>query len=117
MGVNVIYNDGFYNKLNPDNYKEAISETVKDVGDSFLEGCQEECPVDTGNLRDSHYVVFDGLSFTINNSAEYWVYVVYGTYKMSANNYPQRVINNIIGSNTIVGFFNDELNNVGIGVE
>lgn len=95
LRLDVIYGGSYYNKVNPSNYVASFEEVIDGRTNDAMDLCMTECPVDTGNLRDSHDVDVDGLTGRVTNSAEYWVYVVYGTYKMSANNYPVRVSNQL----------------------
>jgi len=114
MPVEITINESFTKKTDPEAYSKAMVDTVSDVTQKTMEECQAECPVRTGNLRDSHSVESDGMESTIRNSAEYWIYVVYGTSRMAANNYPQRAWNNIISQDVIGEIFKSKLNENGI---
>jgi len=98
MDVNVIINDGFYKKLNESNFRNAIVDTVRTTTTEADEDCRRECPVRTGNLRDSHYTVYEGDTGKVMNTAEYANTVIYGNETRSPNNYPQRVLNNMNGT-------------------
>jgi hypothetical protein len=51
------------------------------------------CPVDTGRLRAGHTLnLSNAIIKYILNAVEYMPYVVYGTSKMAANNYPHRAL-------------------------
>ena len=117
MPVEITINDSFTKKTTPDSYIEAIKGTVNDVSQRTMEECQAESPVRTGNLRDSHSVESSDFEATIRNSAEYWIYVVYGTSRMSANNYPQRAWNTIISQDVIGEIFRNKLKEQGIDTE
>ena len=112
MGVQINYSDSYYNKLNPDNYIQAEEEAVKNITLEAEEKCREEAPVDTGLLRDSHYSEIDGLVGRVMNDVEYAPYVIYGTSKQSANNYPQRELNDMVDSYSEK--FKEALNNNGV---
>ena len=114
ININVEYGEGYYVKLNNSFYNSVFEDVISEVTNNAMELCMEECPVDTGLLRDSHSVSIDGLTGSVENSTDYWIYVVYGTYKMSANNYPERVASQIISSNTIVDIVNNALSENGI---
>ena len=114
MPVEFTINDSFTNKTNPDAYLQAMQSTVSEVSEKTMEECQSECPVRTGNLRDSHSVESSDMEASIHNSAEYWIYVVYGTSRMAANNYPQRAWNTIISQDIIGETFKAKLNENGI---
>jgi len=114
MGLEITINESFNKKTDPDAYRKAMVDTVSEVTQKTMEECQAECPVRTGNLRDSHTYEADDMEATIRNSAEYWIYVVYGTSRMSANNYPQRAWNTIISQDVIGEIFKSKLNENGI---
>ena len=105
MPVEFTINDSFTKKTDASAYIEAMTE------------CQSECPVRTGNLRDSHSVESGEMEAAIHNSAYYWVYVVYGTSRMAANNYPQRAWNTIISQNVIEDVLKTKLKENGIDVQ
>ena len=101
MGVDITINASFEKKVNPDNYKAAIQDTLAESTERIMEEFQNECPVRTGNLRDSRSVEIGEMSSSIHNSAEYAGYVIYGTSRMSPNNYPQRAWNTIVSQGII----------------
>ena len=117
MPVEITRNDTFTRKTDTSAYLKAMEDTVSEVSEKTMSECQSECPVRTGNLRDSHSVESDGMEATIRNSAEYWMYVVYGTSRMSANNYPQRAWNTIISQDMIGEIFKNKLKENGIDTE
>ena len=89
--IKIDYNDSFYKKTNPNTYIQAISETIEFVTSQFVEGCKDEAPVRTGQLRDGHYSKVNGLEGYVCNNVEYAKYVIYGTSRQAPNNYPARV--------------------------
>lgn len=99
FSVNVTINESFYRKTNVDIYKQASKNTINQIVIDAEEECMKECPVRTGNLRASHYIVYDGdSSAKILNSAEYASDVIYGNRTRSPNDYPQRALNNLNGA-------------------
>ena len=114
MNLEVIYGQSYFDKINPQTYISAIEEVISNITQEAIALCMDECPVDTGLLRDSHEADVGGFVGRITNSTDYWVYVVYGTYKMSANNYPQRVIGEMVSSNIISDNVNSVLSEKGI---
>lgn len=115
FSMEVQFNESYYAKLNPDIYVKAEEETIKLATLDAEEGCISEAPVDTGLLRDSHYSEISGLEGKVLNDVEYLSYVVYGTSKQSANNYPQRVLNSMSGN--YVEYFWNALSNSGVDIE
>ena len=114
MNIEVIYEQSYYDKTDPTNYTSMMEDVVTGTATEGMELCMSECPVDTSLLRDSHEVESNGLEAVILNSTDYWMYVVYGTYKMSANNYPQRVVNQLMSSDFIENLVNESLSEKGI---
>ena len=117
MSFTYTINKSYYNKTDPNKYHKAIIDTVAEVANRTLDEFRVECPVRTGNLRDSHILSVDGLSASISNSAEYWRFVVYGTIKMAANNYPQRAWNTMVTQNIINTVFEEKLKENGIDTQ
>ena len=113
--VNVEYSDSYYQKLNPSNYTKAEEETIRAITMEAEQGCVNEAPVDTGLLRDSHYSEIEGLEGKVMNDVYYAPYVIYGTSRQSANNYPQRVLNEMSGN--YGDYFVTALNDNGVDTE
>ena len=70
-----------------------------------------------GVMPDMTVVTEDGLVGyvgSVTNSTDYWVYVVYGTYKMSANDYPLRVVNSMISEDYFMRVTSEVLRSNGI---
>lgn len=114
MNVEAIYSQSFYDKLDGNNYVNMFMDIIEESTNEANERCQSECPVDTGLLRDSHEVDVGGLTGSVTNSTDYWVYVVYGTYKMSANDYPLRVVNSMISEDYFMRVTSEVLRGNGI---
>lgn len=78
-------------------YNEVVEDVIRDTT-LYAEGeAKEECPVDTGYLMNSHSTEIDGARGTVYNSADYWIYVVFGTRYQAANDYPQRALTTVQG--------------------
>ena len=96
MPVNVEVSQALYKKLDDKSLLQAAKRAVTDTTIDLEGECKDEAPVDTGNLQRSHsyHVLDEGKRITarVKNSTNYWVYVEYGTKKMSANGYIQRAI-------------------------
>jgi HK97 gp10 family phage protein len=60
----------------------------------IMEESRDTCPVDTGNLRDSHSVSIQGKTVDILVEAEYAGAVEYGTERQSAQPYLRPAIDN-----------------------
>ena len=114
IAMEVEFLPSFYNKLNKSALITAQERLVEKLTQVLEEECVKECPVRTGNLRDSHYVVLNGLESYVGNNTDYAPYVIYGTSKQSPNNYPQRAIRNTITSTYLRLVFEDYMQYGGI---
>ena len=75
------------------NWDNILGEIIGEVALQTETECKKEAPVRTGSLMRGHSTKRNGpLEASIHNNMNYWTYVVYGTYKMAANNYPQRAL-------------------------
>lgn len=99
----------FYTKVNPKIVAEATAAMIKNTTLRAEGDCKKEAPVDTGNLRRSHSSDISEMEGLVQNSAEYAVYVVHGTSKMEANNYPERVANTLASEKYMSKTFQSEL--------
>lgn len=92
ISLEVEFSPGLKKKMEPDHFKKVVSNALKDVTLEAERRCKTECPVDTGRLRRSHSTAISPQQGEVRNSTDYVGYVVDGTYKMKANNYPSRVL-------------------------
>lgn len=95
IDLKIEVNPSFYKKINHDTIKEATATTIKNTTLKAESECKKEAPYDTGALRRGHSSEISDEEGLVINGQGYWVYVVFGTYKMDANNYPQRVVNSL----------------------
>ena len=86
-----------FDKLKTASISQVEEDFIKEITEYVVEELKSESPVRTGRLRDGHYSEINGLVGNIYNEVEDAKYVIYGTSKQSANNYPQRVLNNMVG--------------------
>lgn len=107
----------FYNKLNKKAFQQSTEDLVEKLTRELEYYCKLESPVDTGNLRDSHYTRLDGFNSTVGNSAEYVGYVVNGTSKQAPNNFPQRAVNTVLTTTYVRLLFEDFMRYNGIDLE
>ncbi len=94
FSVDIKFNDSYFKKLGlkGDSLDEAV-DTAVDHGISDAENiCRREAPIDTGNLRRSIHKrkPGKGQGELTARGASYWVYLQYGTSKMSANPFVTR---------------------------
>lgn len=112
--LDVKFNTSFYKKTDPSLVKECIEECITELTNEAEKECRAICPVDTGLLRDSHSTSTSGLEGSVHNSTEYWMYVVYGTYKQSPQNYPEEVVNTLNSNDTAGKILKEKLKSKGI---
>ena len=81
-------------KFNISNDEKNVEEKIKQgITKLTLEAekeCKNECPVDTGNLMNSIASEISEDEGEVKTDVEYAPYVIYGTSKMEANDFPER---------------------------
>lgn len=92
IDIDIQFSNSFYKKLDSKNLLDSASKAIEYAGRECNEEIKKEAPVRTGRLRDGHELRGVGLQAVLVNNVEYFPFVVYGTSRQSANNYPQRVI-------------------------
>lgn len=112
VSLNVLISDRFYKKLDGEIYRKAEQDTVRDSTEEANDLCMDECPVRTGFLKSQHYAIISGDIGRVVNYADYAPDVIYGTVNQSANNYPQRALNNLNGK--YADMFMSNLNQYGV---
>ena len=94
----------FFIKTNPKTIKGLINETLEQSSEELLEMIKEECPVDTGTLRDGHYIQKGNNWINIKNDVYYWKYVVY-----RGNDYLNRGLLQFINSQIVEETFSEKI--------
>ena len=77
------------------NVEEKIKQGITKVTLEAEKECKTECPVDTGNLMNSIASEIGEDEGLVKTDVEYAPYVIYGTSKMEANNFPERAMQTI----------------------
>lgn len=67
--------------------EQKMKEAVGEAGLNIQRNAKLVCPVDTGTLRNSIMVDFQGLTATVHTNIPYAPYVEFGTFKMRARPY------------------------------
>ena len=109
IDVQVQINPNFYKKLDGKIVDEAKKVMIKNTTLKAEGDCKKEAPFKSGNLKRSHSSNIEDDEGLVQNSAEYAVYVVHGTSKMDANNYPERVANDLASKKYMSKTFLSEL--------
>ena len=95
FSVDIKFNDSYYKKLGLDKkagYDDALDIAVDHAIHDAENIARREAPIDTGNLRRSIHKRRPGKcqGELTARGAPYWVYLQYGTSKMSANPFVTR---------------------------
>ena len=108
------FRDSFKKKTNHSLVKKCMTETIKKTTLKAETECKKEAPIKTGKLRRSHSNRMLADEGQVINRAGYAVYVVHGTSRQKANNYPKRVMNRISSQQFASKTFKKELKAKGI---
>lgn len=95
VSIDIKFNKSYFKKLGLDKksgYDDALDVAVDHTIHDAENICRREAPIDTGNLRRSIHRNKPGKcqGELRARGAPYWVYVQYGTRKMSANPFVTR---------------------------
>lgn len=112
--ISIDFNPSFYKKTDSNIVKKCIAETIKETTLEAEKRCKEKAPYDTGNLRRSHSSDYGEEEGLVRNSAKYVEYVVYGTYKMEARNYPSEVCKELGQNKYMSNRFKQHLKDKGV---
>lgn len=118
-------NPKFYKKIDRKIIERAEATTIRNTTLEAEKRCKVKAPGPgnqlpnttykaSGNLRRSHSTKITDDEGQVKNSAKYAVYVVHGTKKMAARNYPKKVANELSSENYITRTFLTELRRSGV---
>ena len=104
--IEVQINPSFYKKVNHSIIKKCEADVIKKTTLEAESRCKKKSPGPgnqlpntlykaSGNLRRGHSSEISDEEGLVKNNMNYWVYVVHGTSKMPARNYPQKVANEL----------------------
>lgn len=114
IDVDVEIEPSFRKKINRSIIKECEAITVKNTTLEAESRCKKICPYDTGALMRGHSTSISPELGTVRNRRDYWVFVVFGTSKMEARNYPQVVVNSLYSENYMSRTFKTQLAKKGV---
>ena len=125
MTMEVKLNSSFYKKLNQAAVKAAEKVTIRNTTLEAERRCKIQAPGPgnqlpgttykaVGNLRRGHSSEISDEEGLVKNSQKYWVYVVYGTSKMPARNYPKKIVSELSSENYISRTMISELKKQGV---
>jgi len=107
LDLEIKVNPSFYKKVNHEVIKLVESETIMRTTLEAEKRCKIKAPGPgnqlpgtkykaVGRLRRSHSTKISSSEGLVKNSTNYAVYVIHGTRKMPARNYPQEVVNELV---------------------
>lgn len=123
--MEVKLNSSFYKKLNQAAVKAAEKVTIRNTTLEAERRCKIQAPGPgnqlpgttykaVGRLRGGHSSEISDEEGLVKNSQKYWVYVVYGTSKMPARNYPKNIVSELSSENYISRTMISELKKQGV---
>ena len=125
IDVEISFSSSFKKKTNHQIIKECESITIKKTTLEAEKRCKVQAPGPgnqlpgtkykaVGRLRRSHSSKISDDEGLVKNSTNYWRYVVFGTSKMIARNYPQKIVNQLSSENYITRTMLTELRRKGM---
>ena len=114
IDIEVKINPSFYKKLDKFIIKKCEAITIRNTTLEAESRCKKTCPYDTGALMRGHSSDISDEEGLVKNGQHYWVFVVFGTSKMKARNYPQKVANGLSSENYMSRTFKTQLKNRGV---
>ena len=114
IDIDVDIESSFRKKVNHSIIKECEAITIKNTTLEAERRCKKVCPYDTGALMRGHSTSISNEQGLVRNRQDYWVFVVFGTSKMEARNYPQVVVNSLHSENYMSRTFKTQLVKKGV---
>ena len=125
IDIDVKLTSSFYKKINHAVIKACESTTIKNTTLEAEKRCKVEAPGPgnqlpgttykaIGRLRRSHSHQISDDEGLVKNSTNYWRYVVFGTSKMPARNYPEKIAHSLASEKYITRTMLTELRRKGV---
>ena len=125
INIDLKFNSSFYKKTNSQAVKKAEANTIKKTTLEAEARCKRTSPGPgnqlpgttykaSGALRRGHSSEISQTQGLVKNSQNYAVYVIHGTSKMPARNYPQQVVNDLSSQQYMSNTFKTELRKQGV---
>ena len=118
FSVDIKFDDSYFKKLGlkEGGYEDALDTAIDHTLDDAENTMRREAPIDTGNLRRSISKFKPGkCQGQIHSSLHkppYWIYLQYGTSKMSPNPFVTRTARKV--GPKLTRYIHDELKNSGV---
>lgn len=104
----------FKKKVNHQSLKRAEEIMIRNTTLEAEKRCKTTAPYKTGNLKRSHSTHISPQEGQVKNNANYAKYVIYGTSKMKARNYPKKVVGSLSSQKYMTRTFLTELRRMGM---
>ena len=125
IDIQVELEPSFKRKINHQAVKRAEQTTIRNTTLEAEKRCKVQAPGPgnqlpgtkykaIGRLRRSHSVKLSDDEGQVKNSTNYWRFVVFGTRKMPARNYPQKIVKQLSGENYMTRTMLTELRRMGV---
>lgn len=125
IDIEVKMESSFKRKINHEIIKACESTAIRNTTLEAEKRCKVQAPGPgnqlpgtkykaVGRLRRSHSTKISDNEGLVKNSTNYWRYVVFGTSKMPARNYPQKIANELASENYISRTILTELRRRGV---
>jgi len=125
IDIEVKINPSFYKKVNHNILKKCEANTISKTTLEAENRCKKKSPGPgnqlpnttykaSGHLRRGHSSEITPEEGLVKNNQNYWVYVVHGTSKMPARNYPKQVMNELYSEKFMSRLFKSELKKQGV---
>ena len=114
IDIQVELKPDYKKKINHPAVKQAIANTIRNTTLQAERKCKTTAPYKTGYLRRSHSSHIATTEGIVSNSAPHATYVIHGTSRMAARNYPAKVCNELSSSNYASRELERELRSKGV---
>ena len=114
INLDVKVNPSFYKKVSKAIIDQCVANTVRNTTLEAEKRCKQKAPFKTGALRRGHTSEISPEEGLVKNTMNYAVYVVHGTSKMEARNYPLAVANELHSENYMSNSIKKELKKKGV---
>lgn len=114
IDLEVKVNPSFFEKTNHEVIRQCVANTIRNTTLEAEKRCKIKSPYDTGALRRSHSSDITSEEGLVKAGQHYVVYVVFGTSKMDARNYPQETANELASERYMSNSMETELKKKGV---
>lgn len=114
IDLEVKVNPDFYKKTSKDIITQCVANTIRNTTLEAEKRCKSKAPFKSGALRRGHSSDISSEEGLVKNRQHYATYVIHGTSKMEARNYPLEVVNELTSENYMSNSMKKELRKKGV---